>query len=224
MVRVRGERDINLAQRMRAVGVPLERDEFAERLIVQQDRGPFGNSIAVRYLTRSHMYITFKLYTRLVSNSEVPVTLRGLQVRLPWTDTPVELLQDPADPFAPQTYRFPGQTSGGFDRSQVIVQSAKTITRERSIEGFLLGYHADPIPRSFRHGAKVPVVLTIEDQLGETYSRELFLMVDRSAELGPKPKPPRPRRSLFDKPDSPKTEAQPKGKAVEATDASYAKK
>jgi hypothetical protein len=58
---------------------------------------------------------------------------------------------------------------------------------EWSVEGFLLGYLGAPIPRSFRHGAKVPIVLTIEDQYGEVYSREVFLAVDRTAERGPKP-------------------------------------
>jgi hypothetical protein len=147
------------------------------------------------------MWLTIQLYIRLVSNSGVPLTLRGLRLWLPWADTPVVLLQDPADPFAPATYRFPGETSGGFDKSQVIAQFRKTLTRGRPVEGFLLGYHGEPIPRSFRHGTKVPVVLTIEDQFGEIYSRELFLTVDRSAERGPKPKPARPRKRLFDQPD-----------------------
>jgi hypothetical protein len=114
------------------------------------------------------------------------------------------------------TKPFPGQTSGEFDKSEVIVQSGK-LTRGRSVEGFLLGYHSDPIPRSFRHGTEVPVVLTIEDQSWGFYSRELFLTVDRLAEREPKPKPPRPRTSLFDKPDSPEMKAQVKGNAVEAT-------
>ena len=223
MVKVHGERDTNLARRMRAVGVPLEPAEFEERLIVHQDREPFVNSIASHYLTRNLIGLTIQLYIMLVSNSEVPLTLRGLRVWLPWADTPVVLLQDPADPIAPETYRFPGQTSGGFDKSQVIVQSGKKLTRGRFVKGFLLGYHGDPIPRSFRHGTEVPIELTIEDQFGEVYSRELFLTVDRSAERGHKPKPPRPRRSLFDKPECPKSEEQPKGKAVEATDASYVK-
>jgi hypothetical protein len=223
MVRAYGERDIDLARRMQAVGVPLELDEFKERLIVHQAREPFVDSIAASYLTRSHIGLTIQIYITIISNSGVPLTLCGLQVGLPWTSTPVELLQDPADPFAPEIYRFPGQTSGGIDKSAVIVQSGKKLTRGRSVEGFLLGCHFDPIPLSFRHGTKVPVVLTIEDQFGEFHSRELFLAVDRTAEQGPKPKPPQPRRSLFDKPDSLKREAQHKGNAVEATTSSYVK-
>ena len=141
-------------------------------------------------------------------------------IPLPWTDTPVCLLQDPADPFAPEIYRFPGERSGGFHRSQLIAQSGKTLTRREPLEGFLLGFHDDPIPRSFRHGTKAPIVLTIEDQFGETYSRELFLTVDRLAERGPKPKPSRPLRNLFDKPDSPKSKEQTKSNLAEVTAAS----
>lgn len=201
MFKVRGEWDFNLAQRMRVVGVPLDRDEFEERLIVHQD--PHVGSVALRYLI--DLYTTIQLYVVIASNSRIPLRLCGVQVSLLWTNIPVELLQDPADPFAPQTYRFPGQTSGGFDKSDIIVQSGKTLTRGQSVEGFLLGYDADPIPQSIRHGSEVPVVLTIEDQFRGTYNKELFAKIDRSAEWGPKPKSARSRRNLFDKPDSSKT-------------------
>jgi hypothetical protein len=216
MARIHGERDLNLAHRMRAVGVPLDRDEFEERLIVQQDREPLVNSIASRYLTRSHIGLSIQLYITIVSNSGAPLTLHGFRIWLPWSDTPVALLQDPADPFAPATYRFPGETSGGFDRSQLIARSCKTLTRGQAVEGFLLGSHGDPIPRSFRHGTEVPVVLVIEDQFGEVYSKELFLTVDRLAERGSKPKLPQPRKRLFDRVDSPIEEAQPKAETVKA--------
>ncbi len=221
MVRVHGERDINLAHRMRAVGVPLDLDEFEKRLIVLQEGEPPVDIIASYYLTSYTIGLIVQTYLTLLCDKGGPFTLRGLRVWLPWIDTPVILLQDPADPFAPRTYRFPGQTSGGFDKSEVIVQSGKTLTRGRSVEGLLLGYHFDPIPQSFRHGTKVPIELRIEDQFGEFYSRELFLTVDRTAEWGPKPKHPPPRRSLFDKADSPEREEWPKGKAVEATTAPY---
>jgi hypothetical protein len=217
MIRVHGERDINLAYRMRAVGVPLELDEFEERQIVQQAREPLVDSIAAHYLTQNHIGLTVQLYVSIAYNSGVPLMLCGLQVRLPWTDNLVELLADPVDPFAPATYRFPGQKSIEFDKSEVIVHSGKTLTRGRLVEGFLLGYHCDPIPRSYRHGSEVPVVLTIEDQFGELYSRELFLTVDRTAERKPKPNSRPPRRSLFDEADSPTIGAQAKGNAVVAT-------
>jgi hypothetical protein len=223
MCKVQGERDINLAHRMQAVGVPLKLEEFEECLTVHQDKQPLVNSIASRYLTRTYLGITITIYITIVSNSRIPLALRGLRVWLPWADIPVVLLQDPADPFAPEIYRFPGETSGGFHRSELIPQSGKTLTRGQPVEGFLLGTHGDPIPRSFRHGDEIPVVLVIEDQFGETYSRELFVMVDRSTEWRPKPKPPRLRRSLFDKPDGPEREAQPEVTTMEATAGCYVK-
>jgi hypothetical protein len=216
MRKVQGERDINLARRMRAVGVPLERDEFEEHLTVHQDRQPLVSFIASRYLTRTYLGTALQTYITIVSNSGVPLALRDLRVWLPWADTPAVLLQDPADPFAPEIYRFPGETSGGFHRSDVIPQSGKTLTRGQAVQGFLLGTHCDPIPRSFRHGTEIPVVFVIEDQFGETYSRELFVMVDRSTEWRPKPKPSRLRRGLFDKPDSPERKHSREVKTVEA--------
>jgi hypothetical protein len=217
MFKGHGEQDGKLAHRMKAVGVPLELDEFEERLTVYVDRLPFVNCIASRYLARTYLGTTIQAYITIVSNSGVPLALRGLRVWLPWTDVPVVLLQDPADPFAPEIYTFPGQTSGGFHRSDVIPQSGKTLTRGQVLEGFLLGSHSDPIPRSLRHGTELPIVLVIEDQFEETYSRELFLTVDRSTEWGPKPKPLPPRRKLFDEPYILKREAQPEIKTVEAT-------
>jgi hypothetical protein len=80
-----------------------------------------------------------KFAGHLAFGSRVPLALCGLQVWSPRTETPVVLLLDPADPFAPQTYRFPGQTSGGFDKSEVIVQFGK-LTRGRCVEGFLRGH------------------------------------------------------------------------------------
>jgi hypothetical protein len=59
MVRCHGERDSNLAQRMRAVGVPLERDEFEERLIVQQGREPHVNSMASRLLNAKSYVVNY---------------------------------------------------------------------------------------------------------------------------------------------------------------------
>jgi hypothetical protein len=199
---------------MHAAGVPLEQNEFEERLIVYQDRQPLVNSIASHWLTRNYMGVIIQYYVTIGSNSGIPFRLNGIEVNLPWSDMRVELMQDPADPLAPQTYGFPRQTSGGFDKSEVLIQSAKTLTHGQSVYGFVFGQHPDPIPPSFRHGTEVPVVLTIEDQFGEFYSRELFLTVDRSAESGPKPKPLPSRGSLFDKADGPEREAQPESEPV----------
>lgn len=210
MSKFQSERDRDQAYRMKALQIPIKTDEFEERLIVCQDKEPCANTIASRYLTTNHMGLTLTSYLRVINNSEIHLTLCGFQVSLPWKDTPALLLQDPADPFAPQTYRFPGENSGGFDISQIIVQSGRTLTRGRYVEGFLLGYDVDPIPPSYRSGTELPVVLTIEDQFGEVYSNELFLAVDRSAERQPKliPKPSRRRKRLFEKQDGLREDTQ----------------
>jgi hypothetical protein len=111
------------------------------------------------------------------------------------------LLPDPADPNAPQIYKFSDYDAARFDKSQVIVQSGKTLHRGQFIEGFLLAICDDPIPPEIRQGERVTATLMIVDQFDEVHSHNLGLLVDRLAELGPKPEAPKPRKRLFDLPD-----------------------
>jgi hypothetical protein len=180
----------------------MDLEMFEEALIITQGEGLGENSIASRYLCRHFISLIIIVYIKIVGNSTVPLTLCSFQLNLLWKDSPASLLPDPADLFAPLTYRFPGQSGEQFDRSDVIVQSGKTLRRGQSVEGFLLAYDGDPIPNTFRHGSNVPVVLNIADQFGGIYSKELSLRADRSVEWRPKPQPARPRRRLFDQPDS----------------------
>lgn len=216
------ECDRDQLRRMRECGIPLGQDDFQKCLTVRQDGYPFVNCLAAHYLSRDHIGLTIKLYIKIVSNCKAPVSLCGFQLYLPWTRIPVQLLPDRADPFAPETCKFPGPTSQRFDKSDIILQSGK-LKRGACNEGFLLGFHCDPIPRSYCHGDEVRLVFALENQFQEIYSTELSLTVDRTAEHVPKPETPSSRTSLFAKPYRPKTETQAKGKRVEAATAPYAK-
>jgi hypothetical protein len=203
MSRVKNELELAVAQRMRALGIPLDQKESKERVLVSQDRTPLVNIIATKYLSSRSLGTAITTYVTIVNNSEIPLALCGIQLNLPWKDAPAILLQDPADDFSPQVYRFPGEMDGGFDRSDMLPHTGVTLRFGRSVEGFIFAYDLDPVPPGFRHGQEVPVLLVIEDQFGELYERELLLAVDRTVERGPKPKPHRPQRkgSLFDKRD-----------------------
>jgi hypothetical protein len=153
------------------------------------------------------MGLRIESHITIVGNSSVPFELCGLEVLLPWKKEPAYLLPDPADYFAPQTYKFPNEKTGGYDRSDVIARSNVILRRGQTISGFLLGYDCQPIPDGFSDGSRLPITLNIINQLGESHQRELILPINRSQEWGPQPVP-RPRRDLFAKRDEPKTRAE----------------
>jgi hypothetical protein len=155
------------------------------------------------------LMLTIESYITIVGNTSEPFTLSGLEVCLPWKYDPATLLQDPADDLRRKTFNFPNQKSGGYDRSEVIAQSNRTLTGGRFTSGWLLAYDLKPIPREFRHGSELPIILNIIDQFDNSHLRELLLMVNRLNEReSPKPTASRPRRSLFAKPDAQKTKTE----------------
>jgi hypothetical protein len=137
----------------------------------------------------------------LIANRGVPFMLSGMELCLPWRSTPATLLPDPADSNAPTIYRFPGYNASQYDKSEVIFQTGKTLRRGQLLEGYLLAIDPDPIPAEIRHRTNATAKLTIFDQFDAAHSSDLILMVDRSAEWGPKPVAPQPRIRLFDRPD-----------------------
>jgi len=193
--------DVEVATRMRDAGVRLDLGAFDKDLIVQQDREPGANLVAQCYLISTHMVGTVTTHVKVIWNGSGPFMLCGFQLRLPWKYGPVMLLPDPADPSAPQIYKFSDHDAARFDKSQVIVQSGKTLRRGQFIEGFLLAIDDDPIPPEIRQGERITASLTIVDQFGEEHSNDLVLWADRSAEWRPKPAAPKPRKRLSDGPD-----------------------
>jgi hypothetical protein len=199
MCKKRNAVDLQIARRMRTVGVPLDTEEFEEPLIVIQDREPGANSLASCYLTRNCIGTVVKSLIKIIGNSTVPLEISDFRLRLPWKDTPVTLLQDPAGPFAPQTYKLGAEK---FDRSEVIRQSGK-LRRGDFIKGYILGTDNDLIETTVADRSVVRAVFSFADQFENIHTQELLLRVDRRAERAPKPRtthPPRP--SLFDLRDS----------------------
>jgi hypothetical protein len=193
--------DLEFARRMRALGVRIDLGAFEKDLVILQDGGPPVNSIASCYLTSSHIGSILTSYVKLMANGSVPFGVCGFELFFPWKDTPINLLPDPADPSAPEIYKF-GQYNGSrYDKSQVIFQRNKTLRRGQPMEGYLLAIDFDPVPAEIQHGSDVTAKLTILDQYDRPHSSGLVLWVDRSVEYGPKPRAPKPRKRLFDQPD-----------------------
>jgi hypothetical protein len=208
MCRRNSESDLRIAQRLQASGVPLAVDGFDERVKVIQDTVRLSQRITSYFIIPGSLGLKIECYITIVGNSSEPFRLNGFQVRLPWKEGLAILLQDPADYFAPQIFKFPGENSGGYGRSDVIVQSHRTLTFGRSTSGWLLAWDNQPIPEGFRHGSELSIILDVIDQFDNAHPRELRLMVDRLAERTP-PKPRVSRhRSLFAKPDAQKTNTE----------------
>jgi hypothetical protein len=161
---------------------------------------PGANTIASCYLTRNFIGTVITTYLTIMCNSNTPLIISGFGLSLPWRVAPVTLLPDPAGEFASQIYRFSEHDATQFDRSQMIQQSG-TLRSGQPIRGFLMGRHDDPLEDNLDQGAIVHADFYITDQFEKTYTYDLSLLVDRTAERGSKPRPAVQRPRLFDQPD-----------------------
>jgi hypothetical protein len=112
----------DLARRMRALAVPLDMGAFAEAVVVRQEGGWFANSAALSYLTSTLLGTVITVYLKFTGNRAIPFALSGVELCLPWKNTPASLLQDPADSNAPAIYKLavdpepiPGEIRHGTD-------------------------------------------------------------------------------------------------------------
>jgi hypothetical protein len=194
------ESDLQLGYRMRAAAVPIDAGEFKSPLIVTQLEGPMQNFASSDYVCGDHLGLIAGVLLKIVCDNTTPFTLCGMTLVLPWKDSPLNLLQDPMEDGAPQTYRFPGDCVDQYDKSDVLPRSHKTLHRGGTIEGWVFGYDFDPIPKCFRQGTIIHAVLRIFDQFDMSHAEEVKLWIHRQRELYPKPVRRR-RRPLFDRPD-----------------------
>jgi hypothetical protein len=200
MSKNRNKDDLQIAERMRAVGVPLDLGEFEESLIVTQEIDPGANMLTSCYLSRNFISTVIIAYINIKCISKTPLIISDFSLRLPWRTTPVTLLPDPAAYFAPQTYRFSKHNATKHDRSEMIQQSG-TLRFGQSIKGFLMGTHGDRIEDNLKQGKVVHTDLHINDAVETIHIHDLLLQVDLEAERGRKP-PAVQRRNIFDYPDS----------------------
>jgi hypothetical protein len=131
-----------------------------------------------------------------------PFAIASFDLALPWMQTPVIWLSDPAEGNGPRnTYQFPGRNPLEYPRDAVINHCAdvrRNLPLGKCIEGLLLGYGLDSIPDCFQHGGDAVGTLSITDQFGKEHSAEISFWIDRSAKLSPKKRNAPPRKSLFE--------------------------
>ena len=84
----------------------------------------------------------------------MPFMLSGFELCLPWKNTPATLHPDPDDPSAPMIYKFSQYDGSGYDKSELIFQTGKTLRGGQPLQGYLLAVEPEPIPAEIRHGAK----------------------------------------------------------------------
>ena len=83
-------------------------------------------SVALSYLTSTLPGTVIIVYIKVVGNRGIPFALSGVELRLPWKNTPASLLQDPADSNTPAIYKFSRYNTSQYDRSEAIFQTGKT--------------------------------------------------------------------------------------------------
>lgn len=193
--------DFQLASRMSALGLPIDLGEFQRPVLINQVGEFYENFVASSYLSRNGIGVGTVCHLTVVNIQAIPVKLCDFELVLPWSNSLLNLLPDPANPDAPEVYRFPGYSAYQYARGDVLPRPG-ILRRGQSLDGLLLAVGLDPIPSSFRNRTVVPVQLRIFDQFNTGHPTELRLLVDRSEERAAKPKAThRTRRSLFGHPD-----------------------
>ena len=183
--------DIELARRMRAVGVPLELPEDDDSKVTQ----PPAKGISIQHNAEgiaeaigdtSTGYI---LDVCIIPNVPWPIEIARVVLHLPWDDPFFQWIPDPSERGA-EMYSLPG-TSLHYGRDQVInhrIGQGQALSPGRSLSGILLGCGMD-MPRTVLHGSEIPAFLHIFDQFGREYSAGMPLRVHRLNV------PARPRKS-----------------------------
>jgi hypothetical protein len=100
----------------------------------------------------------------------------------PELDSGTCLLEDPhLASSSEEMYRLPDKTV--FHRSEVLnhrIGKDGVLLRGDRLEGILLAQAFEPVPQSYKPGCRIPMVLSITDQLGESSEWSLGLMVQEA--------------------------------------------
>lgn len=193
------QKRIELAHRLRAVGVPLEIDvdDGESGLLMYQIGGELESSAfslqsgGTGY--SAYMCIAIDLPTFAISN---------IDLELPWSDPSISLLEDPnvtGDPHG--EYCFPGETLHKFHRSLAInhyVDVTRVRSRGTTLQGFLLWAGMNPIPDDWPLWKKIPAFVIVYDQFSITYRYPVTLLDSREKKSFPRKRRKSARKPLFD--------------------------
>jgi len=134
---------LNDARRMRAAGVPLDLGQFRDSLNIRQHT---VCTISTHYFVANFGGFIITTGLKITCESKTPLRICEFALKLPWKEERPMLLADPLSPTETEIFRFPGERSGGYHRSEVIGAMPILLRHGMSVEGFLLAYDHDPLP------------------------------------------------------------------------------
>ncbi len=176
MKRRKDQRRIDLARRLRAVGVPLEIDvDDGECGLLMCQIGEALDGCAFR---TKYGGAGYTVNMRITINRP-DFAISSIDLELPWSDPSISLLEDPnktGDPHG--EYCFPGETAYRFHRSLVINHYADVThmrSRGATFQGFLLWAGMNPIPDDWPLWKKIPAFVVVYDQFDITYRYSVTL-------------------------------------------------
>jgi hypothetical protein len=109
--------------------------------------------------------------------------IAGFGLEVPW-DSYVWWLDEPREIKGRATvYRFDRSDPLEFDRGEVLNHSAdvrRTLSRGKSLSGYLLGVGNKPIPDEFQQGAIIPAFLIVHDQFERAYRSPISIWRDKT--------------------------------------------
>jgi hypothetical protein len=201
MNRSKYQTKIELAHRLRAVGVPLEIpvDDGESRLLMRQfGEGPESCAFHTRYGGTG-----YAVYVRLTFVH--PGAISSIDLELPWSDPSISLLEDPNETGDPHgEYCFSGESAYRFHRSLVINHYSNVRhmrSRGTTLEGFLLWAGMNPIPEDWPLHKKIPAFVIVCDQFGRSDRCAVILYDTRDKKSLPRERRKSTRKPLFECPD-----------------------
>lgn len=198
MNRMRYQKRIEVAHRLRAVGVPLEIDvDDGECGLLMRQIGGEADSFAFVSKCGGTGYVVSMSITFVLPGFAIST----IDLELPWSDHSISLLEDPlktGDIYG--EYCFPGETSYKFQRSLAINHHADVTRmhpRGKTIEGFLLWTGMNPVPDDWPLWKKIPAFVTVYDQFCITYRYPVTLLDSRDKKSFPRERRKSVREPLF---------------------------
>jgi hypothetical protein len=190
------------ALELRAAGVPLDLDQFAEEDFVVIDQ--CGETLEKSVFDLPYGLAGYIISLRIAINRAL-VGIGSFRLELPWTDTDTQWLDLGVSQRHSDCYRFPGGLGPEFEKEVVINHFAglsRKFRRRDFFQGFLLGFGSRPIPDDIKMGARVSAYITVIDQFDTPCTVPISLFADRSQKNRKQPRRNSCRKSLLDEFDA----------------------
>lgn len=190
---------IELAQRLRAVGVPLEINVDDEECVLRMCQiGGVSESFVFSSKYGGAGYAVSMSITFVCPG----IAISSIGLELPWSDPSISLLEDPSETGDLHgEYCFPGETAYRFHRS-VVINHCADVTRMRSpgttFEGLLLWVARNPVPDDWPRWKKIPAFVVVHDQFSVPYRYSITLYDTRSKKSLPREQRKSTRKPLFE--------------------------